>query len=61
MLKKVLNIIVTTLADMKGKIYQMELDYGKKTLTPDLTPEKLKVSLENINKLLGLNLKEHDL
>ncbi len=61
-LNKTLNIIVTTLADMGGEIYSMNLHYGSKLLqSPDLTPEKIKVSLENINKLLGLNLKEKDI
>ena len=60
-LKKCLNIIVTNLADMGGKIYQMELKYKNKKFTPDLTPEKTKISLENTNKLLGLNLKEKEL
>jgi len=61
-LKKVLNIIVTTLADMGGEIYSMELDYGKnKIITPDLKPEKMSISLENTNKILGLSLKEKDL
>ncbi len=61
-LKKTLNIIATTLADMGGKIYQMELNYEKnKEITPDLKPEKMKLSLENSNSLLGLNLKEKDL
>lgn len=60
-LKKCINIIITTLADMGGKIYQMELDYGKKILTPNLTPQKTKLSLENTNKLIGLNLNEKKL
>lgn len=61
-LKKTLNIIITTLADLGGKIYSMELDYkGKKHITPDLSPEKVKISLENTNKILGLDLKEKDL
>ncbi|MCK5149521.1 phenylalanine--tRNA ligase subunit beta [Candidatus Pacearchaeota archaeon] len=55
-LEKCLNIIVTSLADMGGEIYQMELKDSKKKITPDLTPEKTKISLENTNKLLGLNL-----
>jgi phenylalanyl-tRNA synthetase beta chain len=59
--KKALNILVTSLADMGGKIYAMELDYGKKEITPDLSPEKIKVSLDSVNKLLGLDLKEKDL
>src|SRR3989344_2897489 len=61
-LRKTLNIIATTLADMGAKIYQMELHYGKDIIiTPDLTPEKMKISLDNANSLLGLNLKEKDL
>ena len=60
-LEKTLNIFVTTLAEMGGKIYAMELDYDKKIVTPNLNPEKMKVSLEHVNKLIGLNLKESDL
>ena len=57
-LKKCLNIIVTTLADMGGKIYSMNLTGNINAITPDLTPEKNKISIENTNKLLGLNLTE---
>ena len=60
-LKKCLNIIVTILADMGGKIYQMELKYRKKEITPNLISEKTKISLENTNKLLGLNLNKKQL
>jgi len=61
-LKKILNIIVTTLADMGGEIYAMTLDYEKnKIITPDLKPERMSLSLESTNKLLGLELKERDL
>lgn len=62
-LKKILNIIVTTLSDMGGQVYAMDLDYGKncKITTPDLRPDKMRVSVDNANKLLGLNLKEKDL
>ena len=59
-LKKCLNIIITTLADMGGTIYKMELK-GLKENTPNLNPEKAKISLENTNKLLGLNLTEKQL
>ncbi len=57
LLQKCINIISTTLADMGGKIYQMEIKPLKK-ITPDFTPEKMKLSLENTNKLLGLKLNE---
>ena len=61
-LKKTLNIIITTLAEMGGKPHQMVLDYrDKKLLTPDLTPEKIHINPENINSLLGIKLKETDL
>ncbi len=57
-LKKTLNILVTMLAEMGGKIYQMKLRYKKEELTPDLQPEKMKISIEEANKLLGLSLQE---
>jgi len=57
-LKKCLNIITTTLIEMGGEAYQMELKYPKKEITPDLTPEKMKISPENVNNLLGLKLTE---
>lgn len=61
-LSKTLNIITTALADMGGKIYAMELNYSnKKIVTPDFTMEKRKISVDEINKLIGLELKEADL
>ncbi|MBI5803627.1 phenylalanine--tRNA ligase subunit beta [Candidatus Pacearchaeota archaeon] len=61
-LSKTLNIVVTTLAEMGGQIYQVNLDYmGKKITTPDLTPDKMKISVDNANKVLGLKLKEKNL
>ena len=54
-----LNIITTCMADMGGKIYQMELKYGfKKEITPNLNPRTMKISLENTNKLLGIDFNE---
>jgi phenylalanyl-tRNA synthetase beta chain len=38
-LSKCLNIIVTSLADMGGKIYQMKVEYEKTKITPNLKPE----------------------
>lgn len=61
-LKKALNIVVTVLADIGGKIYRMNLEYGKKNeMTPSLDPEKMKISIENVNSILGFDLKEKDL
>lgn len=62
-LKKCLNIIVTSLAEMGGEIYQMELEYEKekKQITPDLSSTKEKISLENTNKLIGIKIDEKTL
>ena len=59
-LSKTLNIIVTTLAEMGGKIYQMEIQDKTKAISPNLEPEKMIFSIENINKTLGLNLSESE-
>ncbi len=60
-LSKTLSIIVTALADMGGNIYSMKLKYsGKSIVSPDLSPEKMKLDLDYANKILGLNLKEKD-
>ncbi|MDP3987186.1 MAG: phenylalanine--tRNA ligase subunit beta [Nanoarchaeota archaeon] len=60
-LNKCLNIVVTSLAEMGGKIYQMNLHYNKAETTPNLSSEKIKISLEKTNRILGLELKEKDL
>lgn len=62
-IKKALIILLATLAEMGGKIYSIECTQqnGKKDAFPDMAPEKMKISLDNTNKLLGLKLKERDL
>lgn len=60
-LEKCLTIIITALADMGGKIYSMDIVGGPKKISPTLNHEKIKVSLENSNKLLGLNLSEKEM
>lgn len=57
-LEKCLSILVTSLAEMGGKIYQMNV---KNIVTPNLKTEKRKISLENTNKILGLKLSEREL
>ncbi len=57
-----LNILVTTLADMGGEIYSMELQYdNKKIITPNLNPKEMKIDISYVNKLLGMNFKEKDI
>jgi len=63
-LEKSLNIIVTSLAEMKGKIYQMDVKgmrgEGVKSRTPDLNYEEVNLKIENAEKLLGIKLTEKD-
>jgi phenylalanyl-tRNA synthetase beta chain len=60
-LEKCLNMIVTAMSEIGGKIYSMELEYpDKKRVTPQLKPTEMKVDIKYINKLLGLKLKEND-
>lgn len=57
-----LAILCTALADMGGKIYSLKMMYPNKSFDfPDLRPEKMDISLQNTNKLLGLDLKEKDI
>jgi phenylalanyl-tRNA synthetase beta chain len=57
-LQKTLNMIVTILAEMNGRIYQMEIQDKTNSLSPNLDPEKMSFSIENLNKTLGLALSE---
>lgn len=60
-LKKALNILVCALSDMGGEIYSMEIEDKGKSISPNLENEKLEFKLENINKTLGLELKEKEI
>jgi len=60
-LSKTLNILIATLVEMNGQIYSMKINDDKTTITPNLETQEIKVSLENINKTLGLELKESQL
>ena len=57
-LSKTLNIVLTTLAEMKGEIYSMKV--GKKVY-PNFEFQKVKLSKDNVNKILGLNLNEKEI
>jgi phenylalanyl-tRNA synthetase beta chain len=57
-----LNILVTSLADMGGQIFSVELYYpDKKRVTPDLNGIDMKIDINYVNKILGLELKDADL
>ena len=60
-LHKILNNLVCMFADMGGEIYEVKLKYKKEITTPNLEEEKQKLSITNVNKLLGTNLKEAEI
>lgn len=60
-LSKALAIISTALADMGGKIYSVQVNDTEKFLSPDLRPEKIKISPENAGRIIGIQLSQTDL
>jgi len=54
-----LNVLVTALADMGGTIENVRVEYFDQVLvTPDLTPQKMKLHVDYSNERLGLNFSE---
>lgn len=55
------NIMMTSLADMDGKLFSLEIIYDSNKIgklnTPNLEPSKMKFDLDYINRYLGLDLK----
>lgn len=60
-LNSVLNIIVTTLSDMGGKIYEVDIVDNKRYKTPNLREKKMNIDINYVNKILGLKLNKNDL
>lgn len=63
LLKKVMIIITTALSDTGAKVYSIECTQsdGKKENIPNAQYESMKINVENVNKLLGLQLKEQEI
>ena len=58
-LQKALNMICYSMIDMGFEVYEVSVNYGKKTLiTPDFKEEEIKIDEKYINDYLGLNLTE---
>jgi len=54
-----LNVLATALADMGGTIEKVHVKYlDRKIISPDLTPQKMKIRVKYANELLGLKLSE---
>ena len=57
-----INILATTLADMGGQIYSMEVRYAdRKLIIPELSSGEMKVEPEYVNRMLGTELKVHEI
>ncbi len=61
-LKKCLNIIIASVSEMGGKIYAMNVrdKAGKNFVSPDMSSEELSFDIKDIEKTLGIELKEKD-
>ncbi|MFH1238308.1 MAG: phenylalanine--tRNA ligase subunit beta [archaeon] len=61
-LKKCMNIIVATIYEMGGKIYEMNIkdSKGGNFVSPNMSCEKLKFDIINIEKTLGIKLSEKE-
>jgi phenylalanyl-tRNA synthetase beta chain len=58
---KSLNVLVTALADMGGQIESVIVKYPeRKIVSPNLTPQRMKLKVKYANKLLGLKLSEEE-
>ncbi len=58
-LQTILAILATTLADMGGTLYSVEILEGKeKERAPDLKPFKMPLSTESVKKIVGIELDE---
>jgi phenylalanyl-tRNA synthetase beta chain len=57
-LEKCLSIIVASFAEMGGRVYQMKV---KDNVTPSFKTDKMDLSLEKTNKILGLDLGKKEL
>jgi phenylalanyl-tRNA synthetase beta chain len=54
-----LNVLVTALSDMEGAIESVRVNYPDHTVvSPDLTPQRMRLRIDYANELLGLKLSE---
>ncbi len=60
-LEKSLNILVSALADMGAEIYSVNIKDKLSSVSPNLDRQKIEFKVEDVNKTLGLELKEKDI
>lgn len=57
-----LNVVVTAMRERGGEIYSVDVMYGnKKITTPDLSPRKAEMNIENCQRVLGINLSKNEI
>ena len=62
LIERVLNILVTSLAERGGKLERVRIEYGDSTsITPDLTCEKSELSTDLTCEMLGLTLSREEI
>jgi len=59
-IKTALNIMVSALSEMGGKVYAIKIKDKKEGIftSPDMTPEEMEFKIEDINKNLGVEFSE---
>jgi len=61
-INEVLNIVVTSLADRKGKIHMIKVKYPDRRIdTPNLENDIMNLNPTYVNQLLGLNLTNYEI
>jgi phenylalanyl-tRNA synthetase beta chain len=61
-ISKALNIIVTSLIDIGGKAFSVNVIYGKeKIVTPNFSTEKIKINFDNVINLIGIKLTDKEI
>lgn len=60
-LEKSLNILVSALADMGAEIYSVKIKDKENSTSPNLSRQKIEFSIQDINKTIGLQLKEKEI
>ncbi|MEK6948081.1 MAG: phenylalanine--tRNA ligase subunit beta [Nanoarchaeota archaeon] len=59
-IRMALNVMVSALAGIGGKIYSVEIDNGNKIITPEFKGEKRTIEVGYVNKILGTSLKTNE-
>ncbi len=61
-LKNTMNILCSMFSDFNGEVYTLEIIYPDKTIiSPDITENKIKISLKNVNKILGCKINKSEI